>query len=111
MGMRLDRKVVFLEGSAAKNGLGEKKRDVWQELFSVPAGFEPVSDSERWQAGAVEQKADARFAVGYTARTAAITGENRLRFEGSDWQISGVKVIGRRRWLEFTAWKVRQPEA
>lgn len=110
MGRRLDRQVTFLEGSTAKNGLGEKKRDVWQELFPVQAGFEPVSDNERWQAGAVEQKADARFTVGYTARTAAITGENRLRFEGSDWQISGVRVIGRR-WLEFTAWKVRQPEA
>ncbi|WP_052257580.1 head-tail adaptor protein [Leisingera sp. ANG-DT] len=111
MGRLLDRKVIFLERGPGKNNLGEKKRDVWQELFLVQAGFEPVSDTERWQAGAVEQKADARFTVGYTARTAAITGENRLRFEGSDWQISGVKVIGRRRWLEFTAWKVRQPEA
>ncbi|WP_052269525.1 phage head closure protein [Leisingera sp. ANG-M6] len=110
MARRLDRKVIFLEAVAGKNGLGEKRRDDWQELFTVPAGFEPVNDSERWQAGAVEQKADARFTVGYTARTAAITGENRLRFEGRDWRITGVKEIGRRRWLEFTAWKIRQPE-
>lgn len=111
MGKRLDRKVTFLEAVAGKNGLGEKKRDDWQTLFPVQAAFEPVSDRERWQAGAVEQRADARFTVGYTARTAAITGQNRLRFEGSDWRITGVKEIGRRRWLEFTAWKVKQPGA
>ncbi|UWQ29912.1 phage head closure protein [Leisingera sp. M523] len=111
MGKRLDRKVTFLERAAGKNGIGEKKRDDWQELFPVQAGYEPVNDGERWQAGAVEQKADARFTVGYTARTSAITGDNRLRFEGSDWQITGVKAIGRRRWLELTAWKLSRPVA
>ena len=107
MGRRLDRTVTFLEAATSKSPTGNKTRTVWNELFPVAASYQALSDGERWRAGAVEQKAEARFTVRYSARSAAILGANRLRFEGADWEITGSKEIGRRRWIEITAWKIR----
>ncbi|MDE4192431.1 head-tail adaptor protein [Phaeobacter gallaeciensis] len=107
MGRRLDRTVTFLEAATSKSPTGNKTKTGWNELFPVAASYQALSDGERWRAGAVEQKAEARFTVRYSARAAAILGANRLRFEGADWEITGSKEIGRRRWIEITAWKIR----
>lgn len=107
MGRRLDRTVTFLEAVTSKSPTGNKSKTGWNELFPVAASYQALSDGERWRAGAVEQKAEARFTVRYSARSAAILGANRLRFEGADWEITGSKEIGRRRWIEITAWKIR----
>ncbi|PRZ48695.1 phage head closure protein [Tritonibacter scottomollicae] len=105
MGRRLDRVVTVLARQTETTATGNKRNTGEVELLTVPASYEPLSDGERWRAGAVEQKADARFVLRYSARAAAITSEHFLRINGADWEITGTKEIGRRRWVEITALK------
>ena len=108
MGFRFDRKVTFLTSVVEKNDAGEMEAASWQEGRKAWASYTPVSDGERLQAAAVQQKAEARFVVRWSKALAVITGENRLRFEGTDWHITGIKEIGRRRGLEISAWKIHK---
>jgi len=108
MGRRLDRRVTILERVSEKTATGNMRTTGTAELLTVSASYEPLSDGERWRAGAVEQKAEARFVLRYSARAAAVIGDNILRFEGADWEITGTKEIGRRKWIEVTAWKIRE---
>ncbi|GAB5433929.1 MAG: hypothetical protein EpisKO_32990 [Epibacterium sp.] len=107
MGRRLDRQVTIFERVTEKSATGNTRATGLNELLTVQASYEPLTDGERWRAGAIEQKADARFLLRYSARAAAVIGDNFLRFEGADWEITGTKEIGRRKWIEITAWKVR----
>ncbi|TDK51141.1 head-tail adaptor protein [Antarcticimicrobium luteum] len=107
---RRDRLVVLLRASVVENELGEALPSGWVEHARARASFAPVSDGERLRAAAVEQKSDARFVLRWSPRLAQVTGAFRLRFEGRDWQITGVKAIGRRRWIELTAWRLTTSE-
>jgi SPP1 family predicted phage head-tail adaptor len=112
MGLRFDRKITFLAATEEKDpDSGEAVATGWGEGVSAWASFTPVSDGERLRAAAVEQKAEARFVTRWTRALAEIDGGSRLRFDGADWQITGVKEVGRRRGLEFSAWKIRKPVA
>ncbi len=112
MGLRFDRKITFLAAVEEKDpDSGEALATGWEEGVSTWASFTPVSDVERMRAAAVEQKAEARFVTRWTRALAGIDGRSRLRFDGADWQITGAKEVGRRRGLEFSAWKIRKPVA
>jgi len=102
----LDQRITVLAPVTAKNGLGEARASSWDPVTTVWAKHVPLSDGERWRAGAVEQKADARFTVRYSPTMAAVDGTHRLTFAGATWQVTGVKPVGRRRWLELTAWRM-----
>lgn len=104
---RPDQRVSILQAVKATNGLGETIPSNWVVAFDTRAEFVPVSDGERWRAGAIEQKADARFTIRQSVRVYLVSGVDRLRFSGDDWQITGVKKIGRK-WLEITAWKIEK---
>jgi head-tail adaptor len=105
----LDRKITFLAATEGKDpDSGEVVATGRGEVASARASFTPVSDGERLRAAAVEQKAEARFVTRWTRALTEIDGGNRLRFDGADWQITGAKEVGRRRGLEFSAWKIRE---
>lgn len=108
MGLRFDRKVTFLTSVVEKNDAGEMEAVGWQEGRKAWASYTPVSDGERLQAAAVQQKAEARFVVRWHASLASLDGENRLHFEGADWHVTGIKEVGRRRALEISAWKIHK---
>lgn len=107
----LDRKITILRPTAGKNGLGEKVATKWANYANVQAGYEPISNGERLNAGAVEEKADARFTLRYSQRLAAVDGKFRLSFGGDQWQITGARIIGRRQRIELAAWKMDKPGA
>ena len=109
MGLRFDRKITVLTAVIAENEAGEQVATGWQAGAKAWASYTPVSDGERLRAAAIEQKAEARFVTRWSKALAGIDGQNRLRFEGADWQITGVKEIGRRRGLEISAWKANCP--
>ena len=104
---RLDRRIVILEASFVENEAGEEVATGWAEYARERAQYMPVSDGERMRAASVEQKTDARFVVRWSIKLAAVSGENRIRFDGADWQITGVKELGRGLWIEITAWRIR----
>ena len=63
-----------------------------------------ISDGERWRADNVQANITTRFTVRWSDFTRDLTPADRLTFEGSTYNISGIKEVGgRRRWLEITA--------
>ncbi|WP_295451219.1 head-tail adaptor protein [uncultured Pseudophaeobacter sp.] len=103
-----DRRVSLLGAQVEENDAGETVATGWNEIAQARANYAPVSDGERLRAAAVEQKAEARFVVRWSKALAVITGENRLRFDGTDWRITEIKEIGRRRGLEISAWRLKK---
>lgn len=101
-----DRRIVILQAAFTENDAGEQEAAGWGEFARPWAAYQPVSDGERQRAAAVEQKTDARFQVLWTAKLATVTGAFRLRFQGDDWRIAGIKEIGYRDRLEITAWRL-----
>lgn len=104
----LDRKIIFLRADFEENDAGEEIATGWSEFAKVRASYTSISDGERLRAAAVQQKAEARFVVRWHAPLASLDGEKRLRFEGADWHITGIKEIGRHRGLEISAWKIQK---
>ncbi|WP_181892963.1 phage head closure protein [Falsiruegeria mediterranea] len=99
----LDRRITLRTRQAGKNALGELLKG-FDDGPKAWAAYSPVSDGERIRGGHVEGVSAARFVVRYSASMAAITGDDRLMFDGREWQITGVKTLGRRRWIEISAW-------
>lgn len=62
-----------------------------------------ISDGERWRAGEVQAHVTARFVVRSSAFTRGITPKDRLTCDGRDYDIVGIKEIGRLDRLEITA--------
>jgi SPP1 family predicted phage head-tail adaptor len=106
MAQSLDRRITISRPQEQKSAIGETIATGWEEVATIWAAYAPISDGERLRAAAVEQKTDARFTVRYSARLAGIDGTHQIQFDGSDWQITGIKEIGRRRRLEITAWRL-----
>lgn len=67
------------------------------------ASKKDMSDAERWRAGQVSATVTARFVVPYSRFSAGINPADRLVCNGVEYDIFGVKEIGLREGLEFTA--------
>jgi len=72
-------------------------------LTTIWARYTPVSDSERVASSQVNAQITARFVVRYSSLTSVITPKDRLQLDGITYDISAIKEIERRRWLELTA--------
>ena len=98
----LDRRVQFRRASMIDDGLS--KAETWLDHgFPVWAAKADVSDGERWRAGEVAAHVTTRFRVRWSLFMAGITPKDRLICEGREYDISGMKEIGRREGLEITA--------
>jgi SPP1 family predicted phage head-tail adaptor len=98
----LDRRIQFRRARMVDDGFTTAEQ--WEDLGgTIWAKKMDVSDGERWRAQSVAANITARFTVRYSTLTAAITAKDRLVCEDRDYDISGVKEIGRRQWLEITA--------
>lgn len=109
----LDRRVQFLRGTMADDGLSSSLQwnaaDVTADHHGTPvwAKKKEISDGERWRAGSVEANLTTRFVVRWSNFTAALTAKDRLICEGVMYNIVGIKEIeGRRQWLEITAARI-----
>ncbi|MFN3584839.1 phage head closure protein [Phenylobacterium sp.] len=101
-GGELDRRVTLLYATTEPNGLGEEV-ETWRTLATVWASYSPTSDGERVRAAEVAAVIEARFRIRWSRSLTALTPKNRLRFEGREFNIIGVKEIGRREGLEISA--------
>jgi SPP1 family predicted phage head-tail adaptor len=68
----------------------------------VWASRRDVSDAERWQAGAMQAHVTTRFVIRWSAFAAGITPKDRLVCDGAEYEITGAKVMDRRRLIELT---------
>jgi head-tail adaptor len=106
---RLDRRITFVMPKTVPLGLGETKIDGWDLVADERAEFTAISDAEKLRAAAVERKSDARFVVRWSRQLAALDSTAQIEFDGSRWEITGMKEIGRSKWLEFTTWCIVGP--
>jgi SPP1 family predicted phage head-tail adaptor len=103
----LDRRVTFQRATTVDNEYNEPV-ETWQDLVSVPAKRQDLSDRQRLEflaAGQVGAFTIVRFTVRSSSITRTITPVDRLTHEGAIWEIHSIKELdeGRRRFLEVTA--------
>lgn len=108
----LDRRVTFRRHpaapAAALDEFGqpvgiEDDPGTWTEIAQAWAKVTPMRDAERLRAGQVEARSAAWFVVRWTADLAAVTARDVIEHAGVTWTIGGIKELGRRAFLEFTA--------
>lgn len=99
---RLDRRVDILRASITTGEYGEEEK-AWPTLATRWASKADVSDGEKLRAQAVGATLTTRFQVRFDSVTSTLTAEDRIRCEGRDYDLVGVKEIGRREGLELTA--------
>ena len=100
--MRADRRVQFRRAALSQGGFGQV--ETWANHGPVtPAEKRDVSDAERMRANEIQAHITTRFRVRWSAFTAGLTPKDRLICEGLVYDISGIKEIGRREFLEITA--------
>jgi len=99
---RYDRRAQLRRFEEYDDGFGMAYRwanhgdPVWAQLTHV-------SDSEKWQAAQVQAVVTARIRLRWSAFAADITPLDRIICEGLDYNITGIKEIGRRKAIEITA--------
>jgi SPP1 family predicted phage head-tail adaptor len=98
----LDRRIALKRASSTVNGFNEPVYS-WATLATVWAQMVPVNDGERMRAGETLANMQARFTVRWSATTATVDPRDRLTFNGREYDINGVKLIGRNKHIEITA--------
>lgn len=99
---QLDRRIQFRRNTPGEGSLGVTEN--WAAHGApVPAMRKDISDGERWRAGEVGATITTRFTVRSSSFTRDVTPKDRLVCEGREYEISGIKEIGRRDFLEITA--------
>jgi SPP1 family predicted phage head-tail adaptor len=99
---KLDRRVQFRRFTLIDDGFAQVES--WVDHGSaVWAERRLVSDREQVAAAQVAARITARFVVRWSNLTGAITPKDRLICEGREYDITGVKEIGRREGVEITA--------
>lgn len=98
----LDRRVQFRRAQTVAGALGSSQVFADHGL-PVWASKRDVSDVEKQRAAEVQATITTRFVVRWSVFTAGITPKDRLICDGRDYDISGIRELGRREFLEFTA--------
>lgn len=101
----LDRRVALRRTVRAPDAYGELV-PVWEALGTVWAGLRESGGMARETEDAGEERAAIQrrtFVVRWSAVAASLTGLDGLTFEGRDYDIVGVKQIGRRYRLSIEA--------
>lgn len=99
---RLDRRVTLVRRKSGTNAFGEPV-DEWDALATVWANVTPVSDGERVRAGETLSSKLSRFIIRWSSTVSTVDPKDRINYDGSVWDIQGVKEIGRREMIELTA--------
>lgn len=99
---KLDRRIQIRRSTATDDGL--QMVETWADHGSpIWAARKDVSDGERAAAGWMEATSVARFTLRSSSFTRGLTPKDRIATDGRDYNIQGIKELGRRDWLEITA--------
>lgn len=100
--LTLDRRVTISRRSSTLDAFNEPVNS-WSDIATVWASVVPINDSERLRAGETLALKSSRFTIRWSSTVSGVDPRDRLTFDGSVYDINGVKVIGRKQWLEITA--------
>lgn len=99
---QMDRRITLRRATYTQDAVGESIA-TWATLASVAAQFIPVSDGDMLRGDEVSADMLSRFRIRWSRVTSSVDPKDRLIFETREYQIHGVKEIGRRDFLEITA--------
>jgi SPP1 family predicted phage head-tail adaptor len=98
----LDRRVT-IRRAAISYGTFNDPVSTWLDLITVWAAARRVTDIEQFRAQEIGAEVTARFTIRYSSEVADLGPADRLAFEGREYNITGVRELGRREWLEISA--------
>lgn len=99
--LNLDRRVQFRRSEKVDDGL-QRVEVFFDHGAPQWARRRDISDAERWRAGEVQASLVSRLVIRYSQFAADLTPKDRVLCEGVEYEITGIKEIERRRWLEVT---------
>lgn len=100
---RLDRRVTFQRAVTSRNALNEKVAGGWDEVATVLALREPVRDAERVAGAGVGREVTDRFTTHWSQPLSVLQAGDQLVCDAVAYRIVGIKELGRREGLEFSA--------
>jgi SPP1 family predicted phage head-tail adaptor len=99
----LDRRITILVPQITFNEFNEPV-ETFVTLMAVSAKRLDVSASEAFRAQEIGAELTARFTIRWSARASAIDARHRVRSNGKDYNITGIREReDRERWLEIDA--------
>ena len=102
---KFDRRITierFAAGSPAVDAFGGES-GAWGALATVWAQRTPVSDGEKWRAQEVAAAITERFLIRWSSTVSGVSAKDRISYNSRLYDISGVKEVGRRQYIEITA--------
>ena len=98
----LDRSLILRKRTVANNSLGEPV-ETFTDLATVRASKTDISDGEKVRAQQVGAEITTRFQIRWSVNWSDLNPKDRVKSEGREYEIVGVKEIGRRDGIEITA--------
>jgi SPP1 family predicted phage head-tail adaptor len=98
----LDRRIVLQRATFAPNDFNEPVA-TWSDLITVWAAVYQVTDVEQFRAQEIGAEVTTRFTIRYSSGVADLGPTDRVAFDGREYNITGVRELGRREWLEIRA--------
>ena len=98
----MDRRISILRAPIVDDGFQEREAG-FVPIGTIWASKADVSDAERQRSAAVGAEITSRFQVRSNSFTRSITPKDRLLAGGRDYDILGIKEIGRLDGLEISA--------
>ena len=97
-----DRKVKLERWGITRDGWNNPIEG-WTKLSTVWASKTDVSDTERLRAAEVGSALTTRFVIRWSKKVADFNTKDKLTCEGLEYDVVGVKELGRREYIEITA--------
>lgn len=98
----LDRRITIRRATYAANAFNEPIA-TWADHVSVAAKREDASAAESYRAQEVGASITTRFTIRWSPDVEDVNPKDRVLFEGREYDIVGVRDLGRRVWREIDA--------
>lgn len=100
--MTFDRRITLRRSTSAPNAFNEPVL-TWRDFATVRARWRDASANERVRAAEVGGQLSAIFEIRWSPSVAGVDERDRLVFDGREYNITGVRDIGRRSLREISA--------
>lgn len=100
---RLDRRITLERNTPTQNSSGEEI-EAWSVLATVWAETRPMRGAETFNAQQFLGKTPMTFRIRWSTRVKVLNVEDRIVFDGRQYNILDIREIGRREGLEIDAY-------
>jgi SPP1 family predicted phage head-tail adaptor len=98
----LDRRITIQRATLTRNDFNELI-ETWTDYVTISAKCSDPSTAEKFRAQEVGAEIDMRFTIRWSLDVSDVSPRDRVRFDDREYNITGVRNIGRRRWREIVA--------